>query len=108
VVARPRRAIVEAPFAALVTEQKGGKVNYLVSKHSVRKIPGALLLSTGPDAGTGWFLGVGDPIYDAADPRWGGQKRSTDFLNLLQTLAHGGGGSGAWRAIPSYRAGDAR
>jgi CHAT domain-containing protein len=80
--------LFEAPFAALVTEQKGGKVNYLVSKHSVQTIPGALLLSKRPDAGTGWFLGVGDPIYNAADPRWGKQsdKKLTDFLNLFPTL----------------------
>ena len=45
--------LFEAPFAALVTEQKGGKVSYLVSKHSVQTIPGALLLSTRPDAGIG-------------------------------------------------------
>ena len=84
--------LFEAPFAALVTERKGGKVNYLVSKHSVQTIPGALLLSKRPDAGTGWFLGVGDPIYNAADPRWGVKKNSAHFLNLFQTLTAGAGG----------------
>ena len=80
--------LFEAPFAALVTEQKGGKVSYLVSKHSVQTIPGALLLSKRPDAGTGWFLGVGDPIYNAADPRWhgGNPQKPAGFLNLFQTL----------------------
>jgi CHAT domain-containing protein len=68
--------LFEAPFAALVTERKGGKVIYLVSKHSVQTIPGALLLSKRPEAGTGSFLGVGDPIYNAADPRWEGQRQS--------------------------------
>jgi CHAT domain-containing protein len=62
------------PFAALVTERKDGKVEYLVSRHSVQTIPGALLLSTRPEVGTGWFLGVGDPIYNVADPRWEGPK----------------------------------
>jgi len=81
--------LFEAPFAALVTEQKGGKVNYLVSKHSVQTIPGALLLSKRPDAGTGWFLGVGDAIYNAADPRWGVNKHSPQFLNLFPTLTAG-------------------
>src|SRR5271165_3072346 len=79
-------ALFEAPFAALVTERKDGKVNYLVSKHSVQTIPGALLLSKHPDAGTGWFLGVGDPIYNAADPRWGERKSSTNLLNFFQAL----------------------
>jgi CHAT domain-containing protein len=83
--------LFEAPFAALVTEQKGGKVSYLVSKHSVQTIPGALLLSTRPEAGIGSFLGVGDPIYNAADPRWGEQKKSANFLNLFQVLTANSG-----------------
>jgi len=78
--------LFEAPFAALVTERKDGKVSYLVSEHSVQTIPGALLLSTRPDAGTGWFLGVGDPIYNAADLRWQGRKKAGGFLTQLQTL----------------------
>ena len=79
--------LFEVPFAALVTERKGGKVSYLVSKHSVQTIPGALLLSTRPDAGTGGFLGVGDAIYNAADPR--GEKRPVRFLNLLNPFNAG-------------------
>jgi CHAT domain-containing protein len=83
--------LFEAPFAALVTERKGGKVNYLVSKHSVQTIPGALLLSKHPDAGTGWFLGVGDAVYNAADPRWRTKKDSVHFLSWFQTLTVGTG-----------------
>jgi CHAT domain-containing protein/tetratricopeptide (TPR) repeat protein len=81
--------LFEAPFAALVTERKGGKVNYLVSKHSLQTIPGALLLSRHPEAGAGWFLGVGDPIYNAADPRWGEHKKPVDFLSLFQPMTAG-------------------
>jgi CHAT domain-containing protein len=83
--------LFEAPFAALVTEQKGGKVSYLVSKHSVQTIPGALLLSKRPDAGTCWFLGVGDPIYNAADPRWGEQsnQKLVELLNVFPPLTAG-------------------
>jgi tetratricopeptide (TPR) repeat protein len=91
--------LFEAPFAALVTERKGGKVNYLVSKHSVQTIPGALLLSKRPDAGTGWFLGVGDPVYNAADPRWGVKKSSVQFL--FQTLTGGAGPAQFSRLIGS-------
>jgi CHAT domain-containing protein/tetratricopeptide (TPR) repeat protein len=82
-------ALFQLPFAALVTERKGGKLNYLVSKHSVQTIPGALLLSKRPDPGTGWFLGVGDPIYNAADPRWGVNRNSASFLNLFRTPTAG-------------------
>jgi CHAT domain-containing protein len=81
--------LFEAPFAALVTEQKGGKVSYLVSKHSVQTIPGALLLSRRPDLGTGGFLGVGDPIYNAADPRWSVQKKPASFVGFFETLIAG-------------------
>lgn len=83
--------LFETPFAALVTERKDGKVSYLVSEHSVQTIPGALLLSTHPATGTGWFLGVGDPIYNMADSRWGGRKRPDGFLKLFQTLTAGAG-----------------
>jgi CHAT domain-containing protein len=76
--------LFEAPFAALMTEQKDGKVSFLVSKHSVQTIPGALLLSTRPETGIGAFLGVGDPIYNAADPRWGKQMKPANFTNLFQ------------------------
>jgi CHAT domain-containing protein len=78
--------LFEIPFAALVTEKKGGKVSYLVSKHSVQTIPGALLLSTRPDAGTGGFLGVGDPIYNAADPRRGETKTRASLLSPFQSI----------------------
>jgi CHAT domain-containing protein len=64
-------ALFDLPFGALVTEQKDHVVKYLVEEHALEVIPGALLLSRGagkPDA-NGWFLGVGDPIYNAADPR---------------------------------------
>lgn len=79
--------LFEAPFAALVVERKGGKVDYLVSKHSVQTIPGALLLSTRPEAGIGHFLGVGDAIYNAADPRR--EQRPVRFLNLLDSFSAG-------------------
>lgn len=79
--------LFEVPFAALVVERKGDKVNYLVSKHSVQTIPGALLLSKRPEAGTGSFLGVGDPIYNVADPRWEGRKNSTGFFNRFRAVS---------------------
>jgi CHAT domain-containing protein/tetratricopeptide (TPR) repeat protein len=67
-------ALFELPFAALVTERGGGQVNYLVQKHVLQVIPGALLLGRAPvkPENHGFFLGVGDPIYNAADPRWNG------------------------------------
>lgn len=83
------KALFEVPFAALVTEQKGGKVNYLVSEHSLQTIPGALLLSARPELGIGGFLGVGDPIYNAADPRLPEREKPGGFLTLFQALRAG-------------------
>ncbi len=64
-------ALFDVPFGALVTGKKAHKVKYLAEAHALEVIPGALLLSRGgpmPDS-SGWFLGVGDPIYNPADPR---------------------------------------
>jgi CHAT domain-containing protein len=63
--------LFEVPFAALV-ERRDGHTVYLVERHSIQAVPGALLLSRPADPARrgGWFLGVGDPIYNAADARW--------------------------------------
>jgi len=86
--------LFQVPFAALVTgrteSKSGSKANYLVTKHSVQTIPGALLLSTLPEVGTGWFLGIGDPIYNLADPRWRKSRGTNSFLGLfLPAMASG-------------------
>ncbi len=76
-------ALFDIPFAALVSGQRGGNTEYLVERHSLQTVPGALLLRVSADperrAGSlpghgrrGEFLGVGDPIYNRADPRWRG------------------------------------
>ncbi len=81
--------LFELPFPALVTGRQGGGLEYLVENHSVQVVPGALALMgdlTGASrarrggaeprnrarAERDWFLGVGDPIYNSADPRWSG------------------------------------
>jgi CHAT domain-containing protein len=69
------------PFAALVptevassrTSKRSGKIVYLAETHSFQVVPGALLLNAArPRVShrTPTFLGVGDPIYNTADPRW--------------------------------------
>ncbi len=69
-------SLFELPFAALVTERRSGKVEYLVERHSLQIVPGAFSLnSRHAGLGTrGWLLGVGDPIYNTADPRWVGAR----------------------------------
>ncbi len=63
-------ALLDAPFAALVTASTAGKPVYLVEAHSTRVVPSALMLQK--PARPSWdgpFVGVGDPIYNTADPR---------------------------------------
>ena len=86
-------ALFDIPFAALVTEQRGGNTEYLVERHSLQTVPGALLLSASADPEIqggyrqrGEFLGVGDPIYNQADPRWRGLVANHQSGGELQRL----------------------
>ena len=84
--------LFDIPFAALVTGQQGGNTVYLVDKHSLQTVPGALLLSATADLGNqgalyrGEFLGVGDPVYNQADPRWHGGISWRPAAGQLQRL----------------------
>ncbi len=91
-------ALFNIPFAALVTEQRGGNTEYLVERHSLQTVPGALLLSASADPEIqgghrrrGEFLGVGDPIYNQADPRWSG---SVSNRQVGRAVAAAGGERG--------------
>jgi len=85
-------ALFDIPFAALVTGQQGGNTVYLVEKHSLQTVPGALLLSEPADPGMqgglyrGELLGVGDPVYNQADPRWHGGTSWRPPAGQLQRL----------------------
>ena len=68
--------LFELPFAALAEGSGPGGVRFLVERHSLEVVPSAHLLVSArsrrrpePRAG-GAFLGVGDPVYSTADPRW--------------------------------------
>jgi CHAT domain-containing protein len=94
--------LFQVPFAALVTGRNvGGKTSYLVTKHSVQTIPGALLLSTLPEVGTGWFLGIGDPIYNVADPRWRQSSGMGSFLGFFLPVKASGKASQFGRLVGS-------
>lgn len=70
--------LLNAPFAALVTGSTAGKPVYLVEAHSTRVVPSALMLQkTVRPSWDGPFVGVGDPIYNTADPRW--QSRTSRY-----------------------------
>jgi CHAT domain-containing protein len=66
------------PFGALVVDS-GGPV-YLAERHAVRVTTGAVALVEGHHRTwnqllSGRFLGVGDAIYNTADPRWRARQR---------------------------------
>ena len=65
--------LVEVPFAAL-RERVSGQTVYVAERHVVQIAPGAgywvdAVARRGSASSSGRFLGVGDPIYNAADSR---------------------------------------
>jgi len=69
-------SLFQLPFAALVTGRPGGAPLYLGERQAVQIAAGAGLLAAGArSCCQGVFLGVGDGIYNQADPRWSGPRR---------------------------------
>ncbi len=75
--------LFELPFAALVSGYQNGQPVYTVEQHSLQRIPGAMFLDASFHNNTanhdtakshavpaGGYLGVADPVYNSADPRW--------------------------------------
>jgi CHAT domain-containing protein len=74
------------PFGALVVNFGRSGPTYLAERHSIRITTGAVMLTARRQPGwsrvlSGRFLGVGDPVYNLADPRW--NKRSDDLVRLV-------------------------
>lgn len=68
----PDGVLFGTPFAALVDSTGADETSYLVERHSLRILPGAGMLLT--EAGKSWkgpLTIVADPLYNAADPRFG-------------------------------------
>jgi CHAT domain-containing protein len=81
--------LFEAPLAAIVIGHKDGKSVYLIERHSIQLVPSALLLSEhGRRTTLGRFVGIGDAIYNTADPRWRQDHagRSGGFFTLFPSL----------------------
>jgi CHAT domain-containing protein/tetratricopeptide (TPR) repeat protein len=72
------------PFPALVTNPAGRPPSWLVERVSTRIVPGALLIEDRPSTFSGPFVGIADPVYNAADSRYTGRKwRSESVLTRL-------------------------
>jgi CHAT domain-containing protein len=70
--------LFELPFGALVLED-GARPVLLIQKAALQIVPGALLLRRGRVSAQGRFIGIGDPVYNAADPRYRGVHRTADL-----------------------------
>jgi CHAT domain-containing protein len=63
--------LFDLPFAALVQTSTTEPRQYLIERHAIRIVPGISALFRSPPAESNeFFVGVGDPIYNRADPRW--------------------------------------
>jgi CHAT domain-containing protein len=68
------KELIEVPFAALRERLSGGQPAYVAERHVVQIAPGAgywvdAMARRGNASSSGRFLGIGDPIYNAADSR---------------------------------------
>jgi tetratricopeptide (TPR) repeat protein len=73
--------LFEAPFSALVEEDasRSGRPQYLIERHSLRMTTGVPALARrAPRSAQEKFVGVGDPIYNRADPRLPGEARKSE------------------------------
>ena len=64
--------LFELPFGALVEggPPESGQPHYVIERHAIRIVPGVSALLRSPASGLrNAFVGVGDPIYNRADPR---------------------------------------
>jgi CHAT domain-containing protein len=77
--------LFDLPFAALPVGNRKKEPIFLFEQAVLETIPGALMLEPASPIGVGEFLGVGDPIYNAADNRYQGKK--TDPALTLPRLA---------------------
>ena len=69
--------LFELPFAALIEDTRAQGPVFLAERHSLQITSGAAMLSPasfqrGYSAGP--FVGVADPVYNMADPRWRGSQ----------------------------------
>ena len=90
-------ALFGIPFPALIAGEKapatqaGHRPLYLVELHSIERIPSAWMLSRGgTSVQDGVFVGIGDGIYNRADPRWSGPQNNASVPLQLARLAASG------------------
>jgi CHAT domain-containing protein len=70
--------LYDLPFSALVVEENGPRPRYLIESAVLQFIPGALMLERGAIPADGEFLGIGDAVYNTADPRFRGKRARSE------------------------------
>lgn len=80
-------ALFDVPFAALVAGSIDGRPVYLVDRHQTSRIPSALAIMR-PEPPRrpiidGPFLGIGDGVYNTADPRLAASRQDAAMLGLM-------------------------
>lgn len=73
------------PLSALIIAPGKLRPVYLGEVHALQVIPSAFMYHS-PSSATGLrgsFLGVGDPIYNRADPRWNAKSKNFDLTPAL-------------------------
>lgn len=84
----PDGPLSDLPFAALPVDTGNGRPVFLIERAALQSIPGALLMSKGQVPATGAFVGIGDPIFNAADSRYhGNPPRGALMLPRLPNTA---------------------
>lgn len=80
--------LFEAPLAALATGIDGGAPRYLIEDVVLETTPGAWAVGNTPLVpASGPFIAVGDPVYNTADGRIGGQP---DLITRTARVFRGG------------------
>jgi CHAT domain-containing protein len=62
--------LFELPVAGLVTGRRDGKPTYIVEQRAIEMVPGAWALTLPSRTSNQGFVGIGDGIYNTADPRY--------------------------------------
>jgi len=81
----PDGSLYDVPFAALPVGSHDGRATYLIEHAALQAIPGALLMERGTIPAKGSFIGIGDPVFNGADPRYRGSSTKA-ALNQSLTL----------------------
>jgi CHAT domain-containing protein len=84
--------LFEIPVAALVTGGTAGRPHYLIEDRAVEVVPGAWAVGANDGIRRGDFLGIGDAIYNHADPRFENPARADalPLFSLLSTFSNWG------------------